>query len=560
MLALDTQHTPAHVAAVDIFEGTKDFEVERLIGVISDRLSYVPKYRMRILPVPGALAAPVWVEDEDFDLTYHVRRSALPRGGTPEQLREFVGRVCARRLDRSRPLWEVYVVENLARNRFALVHKTHQVLVDGMDDIDLGQVLLDDSPNEEAGATDRFEPAPEPRSIDLMLDAVRHNLTDADSLLGTARRGVTGLLGTAIAVGEAVGGLGGTLGEFAAAALRGGARLRGDTPLAGSPSEQRRVAQIAMRLDDLRRLRMDERYTINDVVLAIITGALREWLATRGEMINGGLLAMVPMSVIDEEDEPTSLGSYVAPHLIQLPIGETNALMRLHQVSFGTRAHTDTGRAVAARAITDIAGFAPSTLHGLGVRVAETTSRRPHDLLITNAPGPQHTLYAGGAPLVASYPVLPLPPGQLLTIGVTSYNGEVFFGLTGDRDALSDLDVLAECLHDAREELMETAARAATDRQPTRSVKKAAPTKASAEKPAAQKAGAEKPAAQKAGAGKPAARKATAKKAAGQKTTAKKAAGEKATAESKKTVRPRTSDPRTGPDPASTASAEEESG
>ncbi|MDO5682449.1 MAG: wax ester/triacylglycerol synthase family O-acyltransferase, partial [Propionibacteriaceae bacterium] len=474
MLALDTQHTPAHTSAVDIFSAPDDFEVDRLVAVINERLAYVPRYRMRLLPVPGALAAPVWVEDEDFDLSYHVRRSALPRGGTPEQLREFVGRVCARRLDRSRPLWEVYLVEGLAENRFAVVTKTHQLLVDGLDGVDLGQVLLDEQPTDgEPQLGDPWEPAPEPRPIDLVVDAVRQSLTDRDALFDAARRGVTGVLGTAVAVGEAVGGLGGALGEFAGAALRGGIRPRNDTPLAGTPSEQRRVAQVSMPLADLRALRMNERYTVNDVVLALISGALRDWLATRGEPSpTGGILAMVPMSVIDEDGEPTSLGSHVAPHLIQLPVDEANALMRLHQVSFGTRAHTDTGRAVSARTISDIAGFAPSTLHALGVRVATTMSRRPHDLLITNAPGPQRPMYAAGAPMVASYPVLPLPPGHLLAIGVTSYNGHVYFGLTGDRDSMSDLDVLAQCLADARLELLETAARAEASRQPTRAADK----------------------------------------------------------------------------------------
>jgi diacylglycerol O-acyltransferase / wax synthase len=478
LLALDTLHTPAHVGTVDIFETSEEFDPVRLINTIRDRLDYVPRYRMRILPVPGALAAPVWVEDEDFDLSYHVRRSALPRPGSAEQLREFVGRVCARRLDRSRPLWEAYVVEGLADDRFALVTKTHQLLVDGMDAVDLGQVLLDDTADvdDDGFSGSSWEPAPEPRPVDLVIDAVRHSLSDTDALFDSARRGVTGLLGTAVAVGEAVGGVGGALGDFAGSALRGGIRPRGETPLAGSPSEQRRFAAVAMPLEHLRILRMNERYTVNDVVLAIITGGLRDWLATRGQSIGRtGLLAMVPMSVIDEDGEPTSLGSHVAPHLIQLPVDEPNALMRLHQVSFGTRAHTDTGRAVSARTISDIAGFAPSTLHVLGVRVAATMSRRPHDVLITNAPGPQHPLYIGGSAMVASYPVPPLTPGHLLAIGVTSYNGHVFFGLTGDRDSLSDLDVLAQCLLDARTELAQTAARAAAAHQPTRAPGRAAP-------------------------------------------------------------------------------------
>src|SRR5919107_693023 len=148
LLALDTAHTPGHVGTVDIFDpGGEAFDYERLIGLIRDRIAYVPRYRQRVRGVPARLAGLVWVDDEDFDLTFHVRRSALPRPGSPEQLREFVGRILARRLDRSRPLWEIYLVEGLADNQFALVSKTHLALVDGVDTVDIGQVLLDSSPD-----------------------------------------------------------------------------------------------------------------------------------------------------------------------------------------------------------------------------------------------------------------------------------------------------------------------------------------------------------------------------------------------------------------------------
>ena len=205
------------------------------------------------------------------------------------------------------------------------------------------------------------------------------------------------------------------------------------------------------------------------------------------------------MSVTEDDGEPTSLGSQVAPHLQRLPIGEPNALMRLHQVAYATQAHKDTGRAVGARSLADIAGFAPTTLHALGVRVSTEVMRKQHDMLITNVPGPQVPLYAAGAGLVASYPVLPLSAGHLLTIGVTSYDGEVFFGLTADRDAISDLDVLAQCLLDALEELLDTTVRATDVRQPTRkapaAARRAAAKKAAARQEAARKAAAQKRAA-----------------------------------------------------------------
>jgi diacylglycerol O-acyltransferase len=271
--------------------------------------------------------------------------------------------------------------------------------------------------------------------------------------------------------------------------------------LTGLVSEQRRFATIALPLSDLRAVRQEHRHTINDVVLAMISGGLRSWLLTRGESIRSGasLTALVPMSVTEDDGEPTSLGSQVAPHLLRLPIGEPSPLMRLHQVAYDTQAHKDSGRAVGARSLADIAGFAPTTLHALGVRTSTEVVRKQHDLVITNVPGPQVPLFAAGAQLVASYPVLPLSAGHVLAIGVTSYDGEVFFGFTADRDAISDLDVLAQCVLDALDELRDTTVRATNVRQPTRkapaAARRAAAKKAAAKQEAARQAAAQKRAA-----------------------------------------------------------------
>jgi diacylglycerol O-acyltransferase len=487
LLALDTAHTPGQVGTVDVFDaGADDFDYERLVALISERIAYVPRYRQRVRSVPARLAGPVWVDDDDFDLTFHVRRSALPRPGTLEQLREFVGRVLARRLDRSRPLWEMYLVEGLQDNRFALVTKSHLALVDGIDTVDLGQVLLDATAEVGVGPSAPWHPAPEPTPLELLSSALWQAAQDPNLAVENVRGALTSALGVAVAVGEAVGGLGGTLGELAEDALRGG-RPPARSPLAGVVSEQRRVALVAVPLADLKAVREEHDHTINDVVLAVLTGALRAWLLTRGESLTSGtsLTALVPMSVIEDGDEPTSLGSTVAPHIHRLPIGEPNALMRLHQVAFGTRAHKETGRAVDARSLSDIAGFAPATLHALGVRVSAEVVRKQHDVLITNVPGPQLPLYAAGAEMVASYPVLPLSAGHLLAVGVTSYNGQVYFGLTADRDAVADLDVLSQCLTDAMEELLDTTVRSAAARQPTRKASPAA-KRAAAKKTAAR--------------------------------------------------------------------------
>jgi diacylglycerol O-acyltransferase / wax synthase len=499
LLALDTAHTPSHVGAVHIFDARPDgFEYERLIALIHERLAFVPRYRQRVRGIPARLAAPVWVDDENFDLTFHVRRSALPRPGSLVQLQEFVGRVLARRLDRSRPLWEIYLVEGLEDDRFALLVKSHLCLVDGIDTVEIGQVLLDSTARSHAipgtGASeDSWHPVPEPSSLELFAGALWESAQDPAMAIENVRGALTNALGVAVAVGEAVGGVVGALGELAADAL-GGVRPASDSPLTGLVSEQRRFATIVASLNDLKAVRQEHHHTINDVVLAMIAGGLRSWLLTRGESIIPGssLTAVVPMSVTEDDGEPTSLGSQVAPHLQRLPIGESNALMRLHQVAYDTQAHKDSGRAVAARSLADIAGFAPATLHALGVRTSTEVVRRQYDLLITNVPGPQVGLYAAGAQLVASYPFVPLSAGHVLAIGVTSYDGEIFVGLTSDRDAISDLDVLAQCLLDSLDELLDTTVRARNVRQPTRkataSARRSAEMKAAARQEAARKA------------------------------------------------------------------------
>ncbi|NLT30535.1 MAG: wax ester/triacylglycerol synthase family O-acyltransferase [Propionibacterium sp.] len=460
LLAADSQHTPAHAASLDVFEADHDFAMDRVVDLIADRLAYVPRYRKLVRTVPASVAAPVWVDDEDFDLSFHVRRSALPRPGTEQQLREFAGRVVARKLDHDRPLWEAYLVEGLQspnpdRQRFALVTKTHLALVNGVDDVDLCQVLLDDVPDVEPLIGGEWTPEHEPSAGQLLIDAVVEAFVDPRSTVDTVRRQATEAIGLAVNVGEAVGGVGSLLSEVAGNLLRGG-RAPVDSPIAGWVSSQRRVASAEIDLEQVRALHEAHQVTVNDIVLTVLTGALRLWLTGRGDERRRDLVAMVPMSVPDMDGQPTSLGSRVAPHLMTLPLGEADPLMRLHQVAYGTRAHTDTGRTVRARDLIDIAGFAPGTLHALAGRVAGEVLRRQHDVVISNAPGPQRPLYAAGAELIASYPVQPLSPGHLLAIGITSYHGRIFVGFTADRDQLGDVDQLAACVPEAVAELLAT--------------------------------------------------------------------------------------------------------
>ncbi len=450
-LANESASTPMHNATLEVFEpAAQGFDYAKLVGLIADRIAFVPRYRQRVRAVPGRLANPVWVDDDDFDLTFHVRRSALPRPGSMEQLRELVARIMSRRLDRHRPLWEVYLVEGLEGGRFAILSKSHQILVDGISTVDLGQVILDVDPKPRGTVHDDWRPSREPSTPALMAEAVSDSLRDP-------RLAATTVRGNAASLARTVGALGNRAVSVAGALSN--RRSSPDSPVNAELSEQRRFVTVSTRLQDYRTVRNAHGGTVNDVILATITGAMRAWLMTRAESVSRSrsLRAMVPMSVIDHELEPTSLGSQVAGHLLNLPIGESSPVVRLHQVSYALKAHKDTGRAVAADKLADIAGFAPTTFHALGARVAADQARRGFNLVITNVPGPQFPLYAAGAQMLESYPVQPLLPGHALAIGVTSYDGGVYFGINADRDALPDVEVLGQCLEEALVELVDSA-------------------------------------------------------------------------------------------------------
>ncbi len=241
------------------------------------------------------------------------------------------------------------------------------------------------------------------------------------------------------------------------AAATSAARAAPESPLNTVIGEHRRYAMLALDLDDHRRIRKAHDATVNDVVLATVAGALRAWLLTRGQRVGPAttVRALVPVSVRSEGESAAS-GNHVSSYLVDLPVGEPSAVMRLHQVSYRMQAHKETGQAVGATALAGLAGFAPPTLHSLGARVASGLSKRWFNLVVTNVPGPQQPLYAGDARMLAAYPVVPLAKGQALTIGLTSYDGQVFYGLNADRDAMPDVDVLAQCLSDALAELLET--------------------------------------------------------------------------------------------------------
>jgi diacylglycerol O-acyltransferase len=449
-LYMETPTTAMHVGGVAIFSPPSEgFDYERLVDLIGERIALVPRYRQKVRNVPGRLANPVWVDDEDFDLTYHVRRSALPKPGTDAQLRELVARLMSRHLDRGRPLWEIYLVEGLAEGRVGIISKTHHAMVDGVAAVDIGTVILDLTPEPREIPEDEWRPARAPSPAGLVARAVVDYWLRPTQALDTARTAVIDARATAQKV---TGIASGVLASVATVA-----RPAPDSPLNVRIGEQRRFGMAATDLDHHKRVRKAHGGTVNDVVLATVAGALRTWLLTRGEAVTPATVfrAMVPVSV-RAVSTPAPAGNRISSYFVDLPVGEGNPVVRLQRVSYAMRGHKESGQSVGAEALVQMSGFAPPTIHALGARAASSVTRRLFNLVVTNVPGPQFPLYAAGARMLSMYPVVPLAKGQALSIGVTSYDGGVYYGLNADRDALPDVDVLASLLEESLAELVGT--------------------------------------------------------------------------------------------------------
>jgi diacylglycerol O-acyltransferase len=455
---LENTSTPMYVGSLSILRKPRSgLSYETLLASVEQRLPLIPRYRQKVREVTLGLARPVWIDDGDFDITYHIRRSALPSPGSDAQLHELIARLGSRPLDKSRPLWEMYLIEGLARNRVAIYTKSHQALVNGMTALEIGHVIADRTQKPPEFGEDIWIPGREPSDRQLLLGAIGEWITRPTAQLSAVRSAVMEVAtntGQLIEVGRRVA-------DVARTVARGTAP---SSPLNTTVSRNRRLAVATGRLEDYRLVRARYDCDVNDVVLAVVAGALRNWLLSRGEPVTSTstVRAMVPMSVYPDADlDTTGPGqaiSEVSPFLVDLPVGEGNAVVRLSQIAHATEsASTTAGSLVDARTIVTLSGFAPPTLHAMGIRVATSFSARQFNLLITNVPGAQKQMYVAGTKLLETYAVPPLLNNQGLAIGVTSYNGMIYFGINADRDAMSDVDVLPSLLRESLDELLEAA-------------------------------------------------------------------------------------------------------
>ncbi len=436
-----------HVGGILIFEGPPP-SYDDLLEHVESRLHLVPRFRQKLAYPPVQAGRPFWIDDPTFNLEYHLRHSALPSPGSEDQLRRMAGRVFSQQLDRSKPLWELWLVQGLTRKRFALITKTHHALVDGVSGVDIATVLFDLKPVPEPAEPDRdWVPNPEPQASTLLAKGVGDLIT---APLRAARRlesAVSHPQAAARQVGEALEGVGEIGWAFANPAPK--------LPLNVEIGSHRRYAWVRSDLAHFKKVKDALGGTVNDVVLAVVAGAMRKWLRRRGIRIEGlELRAQVPVS-IRSKDERGQLGNRLAVMRAPLPVYIEDPVRRLHAVTGAMQGLKQSNQALGAEVISRFNDFAPPTLLAQAARINFST--RLFNLVVTNVPGPQVPLYVLGRELEDCFPVGFLPPHQALFVAIMSYNGGMNFGLLADYDAIGDIDVLTQGIEAAIAELTEVA-------------------------------------------------------------------------------------------------------
>jgi diacylglycerol O-acyltransferase len=447
-LHLERDSAHMHVAACSVFEGPAP-EYWELVDAIVSRLHLVPRYRQRLAFVPLEQGRPVWVDDPHFKASYHVRHTALPRPGGDRELKRLAGRVFSQALDRSRPLWELWLVEGLADGRFALLSKTHHALVDGVSGVDIATVLFDTSPDPAPVAPPDHEwvPRPVPTGTQLLADALLERATVPAEIARGARAVLRGPRQVADRVSTALVGLG--------AMAWAGLNTAPPSPFNVRIGPHRRFTWVNGDLNQFKAIKNALGGTVNDAVLTAVAGGLGSYMRLHGHDTDGVVLkAMVPVSV-RADVERGALGNRVAAMWAPLPVGVTDPIQRMLMIRREMDGIKDSGQAVGAQVLTELSGFAPPTIMAQAARLQ--ARQRLFNVVVTNVPGPQFPLYIGGSELQHLYPMVPLAENTALGIAIMSYNGQLNFGLTADYDALSDAETLADELRASIDELTEAA-------------------------------------------------------------------------------------------------------
>jgi diacylglycerol O-acyltransferase len=442
-LHLERSGAHMHVASTSIFEGSPPTH-EEFREHIASRLHLVPRFRQKLRFVPFNQGRPVWVDDPHLNLDYHVRQTALPAPGSDEQLRNLAARIFSQQLDRSKPLWELWLVEGLSGDRFAVIGKSHHALVDGVSGVDITSVLFDLDP-EPQGKPDRAPPwlaSPEPTDLQLLSEALKERATSPKEIVRGVRHALRGPR-------QVLEGVGATT-KIVSAGLSAP-----ETVFNVEIGPHRRFQMTQADLADLKRVKNAHGGTVNDVILSIVAGSIGKYLRARGHDTEGlELRAMVPVSVRAAE-EHGALGNRISAMMAPLPVWCEDPVERLRLMTSEMGDLKSSGQAVGAEILTKLTDFAPSTIASQAARLQP--AQRFFNLVVTNVPGPQFPLYVLGRKMESIFPMVPLARRQALCVGIMSYNGQVNFGLIGDYDAMADLDSFALDLEATTKEVVKAA-------------------------------------------------------------------------------------------------------
>jgi WS/DGAT/MGAT family acyltransferase len=451
-LHLERLEYPMHVGAVSILEGAPFFDaegrfrIEEVRDLVMSRLPLMPRFRRKLMWVPYDQGRPIWVDDDRFDITYHVRHTALPKPGSWEQLVTLTTRVQESLLDRERPLWEIWLVEGLEGGHVGLIQKTHHALIDGVSGVDVATLLLDATPDYVAPEVPEWTPEAAPSPADLLIDTIRERLTEPAEIVRSLR---SMLRGPRRAIERS-----GVIARSLSTMITRDA-IAPRASINGRTGRHRRLSVVRVPLSEVKEIRQGLGGTVNDIVLTGVAGGMRRLFLHRADDTEDlHLRVLCPVSV-RAEDQRGALGNKVSAMFVNLPVDNRAPLERLRAISAQTADLKDRHQALGAELLIGMTDFVAPTLMSLAARVVHR--QRLINLIVTNVPGPQLPLYMMGARLLEAFPIVPLTQNLTVVVGILSYDGTLLFGLWADRDAFDDLEVLAGGIDDAFAELLKIA-------------------------------------------------------------------------------------------------------
>ena len=440
-----------HIGSVAVFEGPPPPQAEMVAALVS-RFHLVPRYRQRVQLVPLQLARPVWVDATDFDVHYHVRRTAVAAPGGDAQLRQLVGRIVSQRLDRTKPLWEIWIVEGLSGGQWAMISKVHHCMVDGVSATELMAALLSVTPETAPSDPVAWKPTPVTTG-DITRDALHSLVTDTTEQVRAVRS-------AARRPAKVLHGLGEVLRSMRSMPTT--LATSGNGALTGPVGSHRVVAWADAALDDVKQVRAALGGTVNDVVLAAVSNGYRELLLARGADVAGRVVrTMVPVSIRTRRADGAAHGdgtfdNKVSAMFASLPVGIADPGLRLTAIADQLAGLKQSKQALAGEALTSLSAIAPAALLALGARVAGRAAggRTPIETVTTNVPGPQLPLYSVGRKMLRVYPYVPVAAPVRTSVAIFSYDGQLTFSVTGDRDSAADVDIVAAGIAHGIEQLV----------------------------------------------------------------------------------------------------------